>query len=843
MFRSTLARGACAGALTAVFLSAASAQQELPTIHVGPAAQRRERASASPRVRTTASRGASTTSRSPSTAPRNASSAPRSASTTTSPTTTPAAPTTAVAPESANPVAPGPANAFDNPNYSVPDATAATKTETPIVDTPASIEVVPRAVIDDRKESDLAEVVENVSGVWFVPNLGGYNSFTIRGFNTTTVYRNELPVGPANLFVPIAFDTANLQSVEVLKGPAAMLYGAGEPGGLIAMVTKKPLDTPHYSVEQQFGSSEYYRTIVDATGPIDRDKTLLYRFTGAFQTNNSTVRDFMSADRWNLASALTWRPSDWTEITYDIEGSKQRFKPDTGLIAWGNRPIPVPIGRSYQDPNEQYDNLLNLYNGLNARQKLYEDANSQWTFNGRFLARNYKTSDTEVVPAPPLFETAILPIFGGVNKGAFDPRTGVLQRNIFGLNYSERSWVGNADLNGKFDTFGARHDILIGYDYSKMTGDLLTNGAFGVPDPALNINVWAPWYGIPSWGFSPGALDFWYARSPTLAERFKQWDSGLYVQDHLTLLDRLHIIGGARWDYAVHGFSNSDIFGNPTPRFPNQVSVPKAGEHAFSPRVGVLFELTPWLSPFADWSHGFGVNNGLDPNKRQLPPQFSQQWETGLKGQFFDKKLTATLAFYQLTKNNIAAALPGSLSTSIVGDVRSRGIELDVSGRVNDNLSIIGNYAHTQTKILDFADRNPDLLPIVFPNLNAIIVSERGNWWPNVPRNSGSIWAKYDWNGYLAKEGASFGLGVRYEDIRWGDRLNSFQLPAYAVLDALIGYRWKYEGTFWNAQLNLKNLTDTQYFVAADQSGAGNPRLAIYPGDRFQAIGSIKVEY
>ena len=151
-----------------------------------------------------------------------------------------------------------------------------------------------------------------------------------------------------------------------------------------------------------------------------------------------------------------------------------------------------------------------------------------------------------------------------------------------------------------------------------------------------------------------------------------------------------------------------------------------------------------------------------------------------MKGLFFDQNLTATLAFYQLTKDNIATAAPGSLTTSIVGNVRSRGIELDVSGRVNDNLSLIGNYAHTQTKILDFADENPNLLPYVYPNISALSVSDRGNWWPNVPPNSGSIWAKYDWNGYLAKEGASFGLGARYEDVRWGDRLNSFQLPAYA---------------------------------------------------------------
>ena len=253
--------------------------------------------------------------------------------------------------------------------------------------------------------------------------------------------------------------------------------------------------------------------------------------------------------------------------------------------------------------------------------------------------------------------------------------------------------------------------------------------------------------------------------------------------------------------------------------------------------------MAPWIRPFADWSRSFGVNNGVDPAGRQLPPEISEQWEAGLKGQFFDKNLIATLAFYQLTKHNIATAVPGSLSTSIVGDVRSRGIELDVAGRVNDNLSVIGNYAHTQTKILEFADENPDLLPLVYPNINAIVVSDRGNWWPNVPPNSGSIWAKYDWSGYLAKEGASFGLGARYEGTRWGDRLNSFQLPAYAVVDALVGYRWKYEGMFWNAQLNLKNLTDTHYFAAAEEGHAAVPRLAIYPGEGFQAIGSLKVEY
>ncbi|NOU45320.1 MAG: TonB-dependent receptor plug domain-containing protein [Methyloglobulus sp.] len=153
---------------------------------------------------------------------------------------------------------------YDDPNwandpynkaYTIRNSSTATKTDTPIFDTPVSVQVVPRSVMDDQKATRITDVLENVSGVRAQPSLGIGNNFIIRGFQNNNVYRNGLR---SNNIFPQEFDTANLQNVEVLKGPA-QLYGRTEPGGLVSLTTKKPLDTPYYSLEQRFGSYDFYR--------------------------------------------------------------------------------------------------------------------------------------------------------------------------------------------------------------------------------------------------------------------------------------------------------------------------------------------------------------------------------------------------------------------------------------------------------------------------------------------------------------------------------------------------------------------------------------------------------
>ena len=225
-----------------------------------------------------------------------------------------------------------------NRTYTVTNSSIATKTDTPIMEIPQSIQVVPRAVMNDQKAARITDALENVSGVRAQPSLGFGNMFIIRGFHNDNIYRNGLR---ANNIFPQEFDTANLQSIEVLKGPA-QLYGRTEPGGLISLTTKKPLDIPYYSLEQRFGSYDLYRTEWDATGPVTSDKSLLYRFTGAYQNNNS-FRDFDFTDRMLFAPSVTWRPTEATDATLELQVMNQDFMADFGIPVIGKRPAQIPI--------------------------------------------------------------------------------------------------------------------------------------------------------------------------------------------------------------------------------------------------------------------------------------------------------------------------------------------------------------------------------------------------------------------------------------------------------------------------------------------------------------------
>lgn len=173
-------------------------------------------------------------------------------------------------------------------SYAVERAATATKTDQPIMETPVSIQVVPRAVMDDQQVISVGDALKNVSGV----QPGGYtfyDNFILRGFEANaSTYRNGLRHQATT-----ALETANLDVIEVLKGPTSVLYGRAEPGGLVNLATKRPLDVPYYSLQQQFGSYNFYRTTIDATGPLLADRTLLYRVNLAYK-NNNTFQDLVT---------------------------------------------------------------------------------------------------------------------------------------------------------------------------------------------------------------------------------------------------------------------------------------------------------------------------------------------------------------------------------------------------------------------------------------------------------------------------------------------------------------------------------------------------------------------
>ena len=280
-------------------------------------------------------------------------------------------------------------------SYTVLNSTTATKSDTPIHETPASIQVVPRQVIEDQKTPRMKDALENISGVRPNQSIGSGNRFIIRGFpDLGKTYRNGLLATSPSGF-PFEMDTANIESIEVLKGPASILYGRIEPGGMINVNTKRPLDAPHGALEQQFGSYNFYRTLWDVGGAITDSRSLSVRFSGGYQ-NSGSFREFNFIDRKVFNPSVTWRPTDKTTLTVDVEILKQDFRADSGIPVIGNRPAPVPISRSYGDPNTP----VSFTNKTHIGFTLDHAFNDSWTLTNRFLSSFIDAESIWANPAP-----------------------------------------------------------------------------------------------------------------------------------------------------------------------------------------------------------------------------------------------------------------------------------------------------------------------------------------------------------------------------------------------------------------------------------------------------------
>ncbi len=689
-----------------------------------------------------------------------------------------------------------------NKDYAVTNSSSATKTDTAIIDTPTSIQVVPRAVIDDQKASTVTDTLENVSGVRTQPALGLLSNVIVRGFSVQNVYRNGLK---SNDNFPFQFDTANVQSIEVVKGPA-QLYGRTEPGGLVNITTKKPLDVPYYSLEQRFGSFDLYRTEWDATGPLNKDKTLLYRFTGSYQSNNS-FRDFVANDRKLFAPSITWKPTDSTDATLDLQVVDQDFSADFGLPVINKRPASIPISRSLGDSNTPASHLNQVQLGSLLNHRFNDD----WAIHSRFLASFDDVKQTFVTPTP------------AFNPGAaLDQTTGIMQRNVsYEEDYGDK-YATNLDMTGKFDLGFSKHEVLLGFDFYRSFHNYGLKGFYNTPDPALAINIYNPSYGIPQSVFDTAFLT---SQRP-LRDRsvfFNQWE-GVYFQDQITLWDKLHIMGGGRYDWAETGRGRSATYEQANAL----VDSVTRKDDGFSPRVGILYQPIHELGIYGNWTTSFGANNGISATGGNFDPQIGEQFEAGIKTSLFDERFLSTLAYYHVTKDNL---LTPDLSTAdpddsiAVGQERSQGIELDMTGQITDALSLIGSFAYTDARV---TKDNSGL---------------QGKQLSNVPDHAGSLWVKYDFSGHKTLNGFSVGLGTVAAGQRQGDVDNTFQLPGYTRVDAFAAYRWNIKKTKVTAQFNIRNLLDKQYYESTDPNNYVAPALGVAPGAPLSAIGSLRVEF
>jgi iron complex outermembrane receptor protein len=674
-----------------------------------------------------------------------------------------------------------------NKDYAVPNASSATKTDTPIMETPMSIQVVPKAVIQDQQAVQLGDAVKNVSGVFQGFTFGGFaEEFMIRGFNTN--YANYLDGfrWPASRLA-----LANAERVEVVKGAASNLYGRIEPGGMINVVTKRPQATPYYSLEQRFGSYDLYQTLADATGAINDDGSLMYRVNFEYLDKNS-FRDFAFTDRVFVAPSLTWKVSDRTQLDLDFIYSNEDTLEDHGVVAslTTRRPVDIPISRFLGEPSTDKSKTEIYYTGLTLKHAFSDN----WAVRAKFNMQQRDALDLQHPGTP------------GLNEA-----TGMLNRAFFGGDSVNDTYFGTVDVTGKFSTWGVKHEALAGLDHYNVTGDV-SSYFFGPTifgGPIQPINIYNPVYG-------QSGINLATRQKSQFLTSESDW-TGVYFQDQITLFDKLHIMGGGRYDWASQ--VSGAAFGTDKSLADAKASETGISNQRFSPRVGLLYQPWNWLSLYGNYVESLGAaNTARDASGQILQPETAKQYEAGFKTEFFDKRLISSVAFYQLTKQNMAVAMVGTPFSQAIGEARSRGVEIDVTGRVTDGLSLIGTYAYTDASILK--------------GTNA------GNRLWNVPRNAGSLWAKYDLQ-QEAVRGLSVGAGVYFQSQKEGDTANSFELPGYGRLDALVKYQLPITKTKTTLQFNVENLLDHRYYA----STVGWSPAFVNPGAPRTFMGSVKVEF
>jgi iron complex outermembrane recepter protein len=711
----------------------------------------------------------------------------------------------------------------NNPtSYVAPIESLGSKVNAPVMNTPVTTKMVTRQMLDDQQAITLDQALKNVSGVALAGGgdaaVGSsFRQILIRGFQTQNYFRDGFRVDSFGLNFAGAStaEMANVESIEVLKGPAAILYGAVEPGGIVNINTKQPLAKPAFSLQQQFGGYAAFRTTLDTTGPVSSNKDLLYRFVMSYENNGSfrTLdynRNFMinPVARWNIDS------NSWVRASTQFQ--QNSFNQDWYYVPYFGMASPLWLGRSFNwGPRSPYSQQQN-FTEFTWHHDFSKDWSIQQTVFMQLVRSNWQNnggySTITDCSTPGAYA------FGGFSlcgfNGAFTP---VSQADSVILNYSsfpsdnrQSEYATTINLVGHFDTGEyLGHMLLSGADYYRYNfrGSNMASQSFG----AVGL-FGAPFFPIPVSGLYP-----------FLATQQSADNYGVYLQDQIKLPFGVHVLAGARWQHinnrtgasdntTICGPFSSNTFANiaiPC-NFDAILSTSRFVSERVTPRVGLLWRPFEWLSLYGNFAQSYSPNYDVKQvfgTNDPTPPSAGEQKEGGVKFSLFDNRIQATAAYYHLMKTNIPISVPNDFNhVMLVGQGRSQGPELDIQGELLPGWSI--NLAYANTDAIT-TKSNPLYLgvPVV------------GQPIPFVPRNVGSLSSAYEF-----KDGQMKGLrlGARYDYAGYlpffhtandGTYIYGQSTPSYGLVGLFSAYAFSLDPFKIVAQLNVSNLLDKTYFT------------------------------
>ncbi|MBR0748591.1 TonB-dependent siderophore receptor [Bradyrhizobium japonicum] len=649
------------------------------------------------------------------------------------------------------------------------------------LDTSQAVNVVPEQVLKDQLPRNIDDALINVSGITQTNTLAGSQDAVIRrGFGDNrdgSIMRNGMPVVQGRSFNPA------VESVEVLKGPASLLYGIMDPGGIVNTISKRPELYQHGSVTLLGSAFSASKTgadgLLDVTGPIG-DQGLAYRFIG-YGVSEDYWRNFGRHREMLVAPSLAWYGQDTTvQLNYEHREFIYPFDRGTAFNPVTKAPLAVPSTRRLDEP---FNNTWGTSDLMQA--SIEHRFNQDWKL---YAGYSY---NTETFSANQL-RISTLNFTTGVETRSNDGTQGSLSNASYGTSYISGSfWLGNM-----------RNEVVFGGDgqYRTIYRDNLIRQA----TPA--INVYNPVYGLVGPGTTVSNSD------SAQTDKLGQWS--LFFQDTLHLTERFALVGGVRYmDY-------DQIAGRGKPFVTNT----NVSQDKVLPLGGAILKLTEEVSLYASYTESLKPNSTIAPIgiviDSNVAPEEGVSYETGVK---FDlnKRISGTLALYDLDKKNVQTTKTNSagvVELHTVGRARSRGVELDVTGRLTDSWALIGSYGYTDARVTASED-----------------VTLLGKKLQNVALNTASLYLVYDFGTALPGQ-LRLGGGARYVGDRPGDAINSFFLPSYVVADIFATYETKYQNTPVIYQLNVKNLFDTVYYPSA----VNNLNVAIGDARRVSLSATVK---
>ena len=638
--------------------------------------------------------------------------------------------------------------------------TVAAKLPLALSETPASVGVVDRQLIDEQGSFLLGDALRNLAGVNVHPGSGTFDFFVLRGLDSLSsglILTDGAPEPETT-----SYQLYNVERVEVLKGPASFLYGGGPLGGTVNLVRKQPLSTDFTRLGLSFGSFSTSEATIDTNhrfetgfGEVD------FRFNGVWQESD-LYRDDKDSSTLALNPSFAFRVGDDTSVVVNLEFAEIEYKNDQGLPILFDGSIPnVPRTRSYQSPFDDSDQ-----EALRLQVDVEHRISDRVTLRNKTYYRQLDWLSTSTT-------------FNGVFPNPF---TGdlLVSRNLVRLDDVQDFYGNQLELLFQVETGGVTHNLLAGIELARQTDAFdFSFGFLPLIDLVNPIESATDPFLFPAFGVD--------TTNDVVAP---------YLVDQITFNDRFQLLLGARYDRID---------------FEDSVAGVERDDDQVSPMLGVVLSPTDTVSLYASYGEAFAPQStfAVAQTGRSTDPEESNQFEIGLKKQLFGGDGQLTLAFYQADRENVAIPdQTGILAQT--GDQSAEGFELELQGKIRDGLRAFFSYAYTDSELTEFRE-----IVVFGPGpLDFFVADRSGNVPAYTPEHLASFWLSQEVGSKWTVAG-----GARFVGEQFIDEDNVVELEDYVVLDAAIAY----DSGPWRLSLNLRNLGDEEYFTRASSGNSVIP--------------------